>query len=76
MKIRLAKKIQKADPYSESQNNSNSHYWKRKYKEAYNEYGCVYFCDTWFKCKYRNKFDHRITKAISLTNKNKKQWKK
>lgn len=40
---------------------------KRSFKEAYNEYGCVTFCEDSSKCKYRNKFDHRIKKAISLT---------
>ncbi len=42
-------------------------YWKAKFKEAYNKYGCVTFCEDSRKCKYRNKFDHRIKKEISLT---------
>lgn len=35
--------------------------------EAVEQYGCVMFCEGSSKCKYRNKFDHRIKKAISLT---------
>ena len=44
-----------------------SPYWKAKFNEAYNGYGCFMFCDDRIKCKYRNKFDHRIKKAINLT---------
>ena len=67
MKIRLAKKIMKADTYADYPSKRPSLYWKAKFKEAYNEYGCVMFCEDSSKCKYRNKFDHRIKKAISLT---------
>lgn len=67
MKIRLAKKIMKADTYADYPSKHPSPYWKAKFKEAYNEYGCVTFCEDSSKCKYRNKFDHRIKKAISLT---------
>lgn len=67
MKIRLAKKIMKADTYADYPGKHPSPYWKAKFKEAYNEYGCVTFCEDSSKCKYRNKFDHRIKKAISLT---------
>lgn len=69
MKIRLAKKIMKADTYANYQSNHPSTYWKKRFKEVYNEYGCVMFCEDYSKCKYRNKFDHRIKKAISLTKK-------
>lgn len=67
MKIRLAKKIMKADTYADYPSKHPSPYWKAKFKKAYNEYGCVMFCEDSSKCKYRNKFDHRIKKAISLT---------
>lgn len=67
MKIRLAKKIMKADIYADYPSKHPSPYWKAKFNEAYNKYGCVMFCDGSSKCKYRNKFDHRIKKAISLT---------
>ena len=66
MKIRLAKKIMKADTYADYPSKHPLPYWKAKFKEAYNENGCVMFCEGSSKCKYRNKFDHRITKAISL----------
>ena len=66
MKIRLAKKIMKADTYADYPSKHPSHYWKKRFKEVYNEYGCVMFCEDSSKCKYRNKFDHRIKKAISL----------
>ena len=67
MKIRLAKKIIKADTYADYPSKHPLPYWKAKFKEAYNENGCVMFCEDYSKCKYRNKFDHRIKKAISLT---------
>ena len=67
MKIRLAKKIMKAEPYTDYPSKHPSPYWKAKHNEAYNECGCVMFCEDSSKCKYRNKFDHRIKKAISLT---------
>ena len=67
MKIRLAKKIMKADTYADYPSKHPLPYWKAKFKEAYNENGCVMFCEGSSKCKYRNKFDHRIKKAISLT---------
>ena len=67
MKIRLAKKIMKADTYADYPSNHTSHYWKKRFKEVYNEYGSVMFCEDYSKCKYRNNFDHRIKKAISLT---------
>lgn len=67
MKIRLAKKIMKAEPYADYPSKHPSPYWKAKHNEAYNECGCVMFCEDSSKCKYRNKFDHRIKKAISLT---------
>lgn len=41
--------------------------WRECDNEAYNGYGCFMFCDDRIKCKYRNKFDNRIKKAISLT---------
>ena len=66
MKVRLAKKIIKADTYADYQSKHPLPYWKAKFKEAYNENGCVMFCEGSRKCKYRNKFDHRIKKAISL----------
>ena len=69
MKIRQAKKIMKADTYADYPSKHPSHYWKKRFKEVYNEYGCVMFCEDSSKCKYRNKFDHRIKKAISLTKK-------
>ena len=69
MKIRLAKKIMKADTYADYPSKHPSHYWKNRFKEVYNKYGCVMFCEDYSKCKYRNKFDHRIKKAISLTKK-------
>lgn len=67
MKIRLAKKIMKADTYADYPSKHPSPYWKARFKEAYNECGCVVFCEDSSKCKQRNKFDHRIKKAISLT---------
>lgn len=67
MKIRLAKKIMNADTYADYPSKHPSPYWKTKFKEAYNEYGCVMFCEDSSKCKYRNKFDNRIKKAMSLT---------
>ena len=67
MKIRQAKKIMKADTYADYPSKHPLPYWKAKFKEAYDEYGCVTFCEGSSKCKYRNKFDHRIKKAISLT---------
>ena len=67
MKIRQAKKIMKADTYADYPSKHPLPYWKAKFKEAYNENGCVMFCEDSSKCKYRNKFDHRIKKAISLT---------
>lgn len=67
MKIRLAKKIMNADTYADYPSKHPSPYWKAKFKEAYNEYGCFVFCEDSSKCKYRNKFDQRIKKAISLT---------
>lgn len=67
MKIRLAKKIMKADIYADYPSKHPSPYWKAKFNEAYNEYVCFMFCDDRIKCKYRNKFDHRIKKAINLT---------
>lgn len=57
-----------ADTYADYPSKHPSPYWKTKFKEAYNEYGCFMFCEDSSKCKYRNKFDHRIRKAISLTN--------
>ena len=30
------------------------------------QYGCVTFCEDSSKCKYRNKFDHRIVKAEKI----------
>ena len=69
MKIRLAKKIIKADTYADYPSKHPLPYWKTKFKEVYNEYGCVMFCEDSNKCKYRNKFDHRIKKAIKLTKK-------
>ena len=66
MKVRLAKKIIKADTYADYPSKHPLPYWKAKFKEAYNENGCVMFCEGSRKCKYRNKFDHRIKKAISL----------
>lgn len=67
MKIRLAKKIMKADTYADYPSKHPSPYWKAKFKEAYNEYGCVTFCEDSSKCKYRNKFDHRIVKAEKIS---------
>lgn len=67
MKIRLAKKIMKEDTYADYTSKHPSPYWKAKFKEAYNGYGCYMFCDDRIKCKYRNKFDHRIKKAMNLT---------
>ena len=69
MKIRSAKKIMKADTYADYPSKHPLPYWKAKFKEVYNEYGCVMFCEDSNKCKYRNKFDHRIKKAIKLTKK-------
>ena len=71
MKIRLAKKIMKVDTYADYPGKHPAPYWKAKFKEAYNEYGCFMFCEDSSKCKYRNKFDHRVKKAISLTKKKK-----
>lgn len=67
MKVRLAKKILKADTYADYPSKHPSPYWKAKFKEAYNEYGCVTFCEDSSKCKYRNKFDHRIVKAEKIS---------
>lgn len=67
MKVRLAKKILKADTYADYPSKHPSPYWKAKFKEAYNEYGCVTFCEDSNKCKYRNKFDHRIVKAEKIS---------
>lgn len=67
MKIRLAKKIMKADIYADYPSKHPSPFWKAKFNEAYNGYGCFMFCDDRSKCKYRNKFDNRIKKAINLT---------
>lgn len=67
MKIRQAKKIMKADTYADYPSKHPSPYWKAKFKEAYNEYGCVTFCEDSSKCKYRNKFDHRIVKAEKIS---------
>lgn len=67
MKVRLAKKILKADTYADYPSKHPSPYWKAKFKAAYNEYGCVTFCEDSSKCKYRNKFDHRIVKAEKIT---------
>lgn len=67
MKVRLAKKIMKADTYADYPSKHPSPYWKAKFKEAYNEYGCVTFCEDSSKCKYRNKFDHRIVKAEKIS---------
>lgn len=64
MKVRLAKKIMKADTYADYPSKHPSPYWKAKFKEAYNEYGC---CEDSSKCKYRNKFDHRIVKAEKIS---------
>lgn len=44
MKIRLAKKIMKADTYADYPSKHPLPYWKAKFKEAYDEYGCVTFC--------------------------------
>jgi hypothetical protein len=57
----------KADTYADYPSKHPSPYWKAKFKEAYNEYGCVTFCEDSSKCKYRNKFDHRIVKAEKIT---------
>lgn len=43
MKIRLAKKIMKADTYADYPSKHPLPYWKAKFKEAYDEYGCVTF---------------------------------
>lgn len=67
MKVRLAKKIMKADTYADYPSKHPSPYWKAKFKEAYNEYCCVTFCEDSSKCKYRCKFDHRIVKAKKIT---------
>ena len=67
MKIRLAKKIIKADTYADYPSKHPSPYWKKRFKEVYNGYGGYMFCDDRSKCKYRNKFDHRIKKAMNLT---------
>lgn len=67
MKVRLAKKIMKADTYADYPSKHPSPYWKARFKEAYNEYGCFMFCEDSSKCKYRNKFDHRIVKAKKIT---------
>ena len=67
MKVRWAKKILKADTYADYPSKHPSPYWKAKFKEAYNEYGCVKFCEDSSKCKYRNKFDHRIVKAEKIS---------
>ena len=67
MKIRLAKKIMNADTYADYPSKHPSPYWKTKFKEAYNEYGCFMFCEDSSKCKYRCKFDHRIVKAEKIT---------
>ena len=67
MKVRLAKKIMKADTYADYPSKHPSPYWKAKFKEAYNEYGCVTFSEDSSKCKYRNKFDHRIVKAEKIS---------
>lgn len=67
MKIRQAKKIMKADTYADYPSKHPSPYWKAKFKAAYNEYGCVTFCEDSSKCKYRNKFDRRIVKAEKIT---------
>lgn len=45
MKIRLAKKIMKADIYADYPSKHPSPYWKAKFNEAYNGYGCFMFCD-------------------------------
>ena len=73
MKIRLAKKIMKIGdfPPKDMKKAMRNSYWFKRWDEAMNNYGCVYFCEDWYKCRFRNRFDHRITKAISLTSKHK-----
>lgn len=67
MKIRLVKKIMKADPYADYPCKRPSPYWASRFKEAYEEYGCFMFCDEQRrKCKHRHKFDHRIKEAIKI----------
>lgn len=75
MKIRLAKKITKVGdiPPMNMKLSMRKSYWFRKWNEAMNKYGCVYFCEKWYNCKSHNRFDHRIRKAISLTKKKKKR---
>ena len=51
MKIKLAKKIMKADTYADYPSKHPSPYWKKRFKEVYNEYGCVMFCEDSNKCK-------------------------
>lgn len=50
----------KADTYADYPSKHPLPYWKAKFKQAYNEHGCVMFCEGSSKCKYRNKFDHRV----------------
>lgn len=61
-----SKEDNEADTYADYPSKHPSPYWKEKFKEAYNEYGCVTFCEDSSKCKYRNKFDHRIVKAEKI----------
>ena len=56
----------KEDTFADYPSKHPSPYWKAKFNEAYNGYGCFIFCDDRSKCKYRNKFDNRIKKAIIL----------
>lgn len=44
MKIRLAKKIMKADTYADYPSKHPLPYWKVKFNEDYNKYGCVVLC--------------------------------
>lgn len=75
MKIRLAKKITKVGdiPPMNMKLSMRKSYWFRKWEEAINNYRCMCICDGWYNCKFHRRFDHRITKAISLTSKKKKK---
>ena len=77
MKVRLAKKITRVlnEAPKDLKPSLRNSYWFKKLDESLNHFYCEIFCEKWKKCRFYNRFDHRIIKAISLIKRN-SVWKR
>jgi len=68
MKVRLAKKITRVlnEAPKDLKPSLRNSYWFKKLDQSLNHFYCEIFCEEWKKCRFHNRFDHRIIKAISL----------